>query len=363
MPPGPTAADRPLRVALLGFGLGGAAFHAPLVAATRGLALAAIVTRDPTRAAQARAAHPAAAILPDADAVWRDAAAYDAVIVTTPNRTHAPLALAAIAAGLPTVVDKPLARTADEARAVVEAARARGVPLTVYQNRRWDGDFCTVRRLVAEGALGDVLRLESRFERWRPVPKGGWREAGTAAEEGGGILLDLGAHVVDQARHLLGPVTHVYAEVERRRAGIASDDDAFVALTHAGGVRSHCWLSLVAAQGGPRFRVLGSRGAYVKSGTDPQEAALRGGTARPGSAGWGEEPEAAWGRLGSDEAARAVRTEPGDWPAFYRAWERTLRTGAPVPVDPDDAVATLAILDAARRSSATGAVVAMRGEG
>ena len=360
----------PLRVALVGYGVGGAAFHAPLVAATPGLTLAAIVTADPARRAQAAAAHPGARLLPDADAVWADAAAYDLAVVTTPNRTHVPLARAALAAGLPVVVDKPLAVTAADARALADEARARGLLLTVYQNRRWDGDLLTVRRLLAEGALGAPWRFESRFERWRPAPKGGWREQAPPAE-GGGLLYDLGSHLVDQALHLFGPATQVYAELDARRPGMTADDDAFVALTHAAGVRSHLWMSAVAAQPGPRLRVLGSRAAYVKHGLDVQEGALRTprpGDPRPGDPGWGEEPAERWGVLGAldaDEAlaadARRVPTERGAWPAFYAGVAAALRDGAPSPVPVAEAIAALDVLEAARRSAAERRVVALGG--
>jgi scyllo-inositol 2-dehydrogenase (NADP+) len=198
-----------------------------------------------------------------------------------------------------------------------------------------------------------VHRFESRFERWRPAPKPGWRELADP-EEAGGILYDLGSHLIDQALSLFGPARRVYAELERRRDGAAVDDDAFVALSHHSGVRSHLWMSAVAAQPGPRLRVLGSRGAYVKWGMDVQEEALRGG-ARPG-AGWGEEPEPRWGTLGADEDVRPVPTEPGDYPAFYRGVAAALREGAPPPVDPADAVAALEVIEAARRSAAEGRV-------
>ncbi|HEX6057701.1 MAG TPA: Gfo/Idh/MocA family oxidoreductase [Gemmatimonadaceae bacterium] len=345
-----------LRVGLIGFGTAGAAFHAPLIATTPGLRLAAIVTREPARRAQAGREHPGAAILDDADALLARAAALDLAVVATPNRTHVPLAMAALEAGLAVVVDKPLATSAADARALVSEARRRGRMLTVYQNRRWDGDFLTMRRLVAEGAVGEPLRLESRFERWRPTPKPGWRESGDPAE-GGGLLFDLGSHLVDQALLLLGPVVRVYAELDRRRPDVRTDDDAFVALEHATGARSHLHMNVVSAQTGPRFRLLGRRGSYVKHGLDVQEEALRGG-ARPGP-GWGEEPEERWGRLGVGDEARPVRTEPGAYPRFYDVVAESLRTGAPPPVDPADAVAALEVIEAARRSAHERVVVAM----
>ena len=344
-----------LRVGLIGYGLAGSAFHAPLIAATPGLRLAAIVTANPERVRRARAEHPDAAILDSADRLWERAGELDLAVVASPNRTHAPLARAALAAGLPVVVDKPLAVTAAEGRALVEEARRRSLLLTVFNNRRWDGDFLTLRRLLADGALGDVHRFESRFERWRPAPKPGWRERGDPAEAGG-VLYDLGSHLIDQALVLFGPVSRVYAELDRRRPGVEVDDDVFLALTHASGVRSHLWTSAAAPEHGLRLRVLGSRAAYVKRGMDVQEEALRGGGS-PDGPGWGEEPRERWGRAGVGEAWTPVPTEPGAYPAFYAGVAEALRAGGPPPVDPADAVAGLEVIDAAQRSAADGAVV------
>jgi scyllo-inositol 2-dehydrogenase (NADP+) len=336
----------PAQVALLGYGLAGSVFHAPFIATTPGLRLAVVVTRNEERRAQALREHPDVVLLGTADEVWGRAAEIDLVVVATPNSSHAPLAHAALDAGLAVVVDKPFALTAAEGRAVVEAARVRGLMLTVFQNRRWDGDFLTLRRLLDEGRLGRVHRFESRFERWRPRPSGGWRERGGAAEAGG-LLYDLGSHLVDQALQLFGGVSNVYAELDVRREGAAVDDDDFLALEHESGVRSHLWMSALAADQAPRFRVLGDRAAFVKHGLDAQEAALRAGRS-PGEPGWGEEPRDLWGRLVVDGEAQEVRTEPGSYGSFYAAVERTLRESASPPVDPSDAVAALEILDAAR---------------
>lgn len=341
-----------LRVGLLGYGVAGRVFHAPLITATPGLRLDAVVTRDPRRREQVRAEHPDARLVDGAEQLWRAADSLDLVVVATPNRQHVPMARAAVAAGLPVVVDKPLAPTAAQGRALVAEAAAAGVPLTVFQNRRWDGDFLTVRRLVAAGELGRVARFESRFERWRPAIKPGWRESG-APGEAGGALFDLGAHLIDQAVQLFGPVTRLYAEVDRRRPDAAVDDDAFVALTHAGGVRSHLWTSAVAAQLGPRMRVLGDRAAYTTYGLDPQEAALREG-GRPGTPGWGEVTADRYGRLGADGELRAVPTEAGRYQDFYAQLVAALRDGAPLPVDPADAVAVVELIELAHRSAAEG---------
>jgi predicted dehydrogenase len=348
-----------MRVALLGYGLGGSVFHAPLVAATPGLELAAVVTRDPQRQAAVRARYPDAEVVDDAARLWRDADRFDLVVVTTPNDTHVPLALAAVAAGLPVVVDKPLAITAADGERLVQAADAAGVPLTVFHNRRFDGDLLTVQRLLVDGALGRVHRFESRFERWRPRPRpDAWRETEPPAG-GGGLLLDLGSHLVDQAVRLFGRPLRVYAEVDARRAGVRGDDDVFVALEHPGGVRSHLWASALAGQLGPRFRVLGDRAAYVKHGLDGQEEALRTG-AVPGDPGFGAEPPEAFGQLHTgDGSAVAVPTAHGDYRRFYAMVAAALRGDGPLPVAASEAVEVLHILEAARLSAERREVVAL----
>ena len=358
-PLGAPSATTPLRVGLVGYGLAGSVFHAPLIAATEGLVLDTVVTSNPERQAQGRAEHPGVRIATSPDELFERSAELDLIVVASPNRTHVPLATTALEAGLPVVVDKPVAGTAAEARELAALADERGLLLSVFQNRRWDNDFLTLRHLLAEGELGDVWRFESRFERWRPQPKGGWRESGDPAEIGG-LLYDLGSHVGDQALTLFGPVTGVYAESDVRRPGAEADDDTFIALTHAGGVRSHLHVSATAAQLGPRFRVLGSKAGYVKYGLDPQEAALREGE-RPG-ADWGREPESAWGRIGSGESPATgggapVPTLPGDYPAYYAAVTRALRDGGANPVTALEAAAALDVLEAARRSARDGVVV------
>ncbi|MGA5165221.1 MULTISPECIES: Gfo/Idh/MocA family oxidoreductase [Streptomyces] len=351
----------PLRVGLVGYGLAGSVFHAPLIAATEDLVLDTVVTSAPERRQQARTAFPGVRFAASPDELWARAGELDLIVIASPNKTHVPLATAALEAGLPVVVDKPVAGTAAEARGLADLAEARGLLLSVFQNRRWDNDFLTLRALLERGELGDVQRFESRFERWRPQLKGGWRESGDP-EEFGGLLYDLGSHVVDQALVLFGPATRVYAEADVRREGAEADDDTFIAITHAGGVRSHLYVSATAAQLGPRFRVLGSRAGYVKYGLDPQEAALREG-ARPGP-GWGAEPDTLWGALGAGESpltggGTPVPSLPGDYPAYYAAVAAALRDGTPPPVTAREAAAALDVLEAARRSARDGVAVTL----
>jgi scyllo-inositol 2-dehydrogenase (NADP+) len=348
----------PLRGAIVGYGLAGAVFHAPLIAATPGLEVATIVTRDPGRRDQALRENPGARVVPSADEVWERAGEYDFAVIAARNDAHVPLARRGLDAGLAVVVDKPLAPSADEAAALVEHARAAGKLLTVFQNRRWDSDQRTLRRLLSEGELGDVLRYESRFERWRPeLREEAWRETAGSAE-GGGVLLDLGSHLVDQALQLFGPATHVYGEVQSRR-GAAGDDDAFVALCHRAGTYSHLRASALTAAPGPRLRVLGTRAAYVVPEVDGQEDALRAGRRPDDREKWGVEPEERWGRLVRGEEGEPVPSEPGAWPCFYAKVERALREGGAPPVDPDDAVTTLRVLEAARRSAIEQEVIAL----
>ncbi|MEV8393947.1 MULTISPECIES: Gfo/Idh/MocA family oxidoreductase [unclassified Streptomyces] len=358
-----TGTGTPTRVGLVGYGLAGSVFHAPLIAATDGLVLDTVVTSSQERREQARAEFPGVRFAASPDELWQRADSLDLIVIASPNKTHVPIATAALKAGLPVVVDKPVAGSAAEARELAALAEERGLLLSVFQNRRWDNDFLTLTRLVAAGELGDIQRFESRFERWRPQLKGGWRESG-AAEEIGGLLYDLGSHVVDQALVLFGPAVRVYAEADARRPGSETDDDTFIAITHANGVRSHLYASATTAQLGPRFRVLGSTAGYVKYGLDPQEADLREGR-RPGKGtGWGVEPESLWGRIGAGESpltggGHPVETEPGDYPAYYAGIATALREGTAPPVTAHEAAAALDVLEAARRSAREGTAVTL----
>jgi scyllo-inositol 2-dehydrogenase (NADP+) len=272
------------------------------------------------------------------------------VVVAAPNRAHVPLARASLRAGLPVAVDKPLAPTAAEGRELAAEAERLGVLLTVFHNRRWDADFLTVRRVIAEGGVGPPVRLESRFDRWRPdVAAGAWRES-PEPEEAGGLLADLGSHLIDQALVLFGPPVHVYAELDHRRPGALVDDDAFVALLHRGGERSHLAAGMLGAAPAPRFRLVGLAGTVETYGLDPQEDALREG-GRPDSPGWGRVPEERWGRLWDGAGSRRVPSEVGDYPAFYAALGRAIRTGGTPPIPAAEAVAVLEVIEAARRSA------------
>ncbi len=344
-----------LRVALAGYGLAGRVFHAPLIAAAPGLRLATVVTGNPARQSEVAADHPTAAVVASSAELLSRPDDFDVLVVATTNVVHVPLALAAIELGKAVVVDKPLALSADDAAGVVAAAAEAKVPLTVFQNRRWDSDQLTLRSLLDSGRLGEPLRYESRFERWRPEPRpDSWREALPAAE-GGGLLLDLGSHLVDQALRLFGPAASVYAEVDTRR-GLA-DDDVFIALEHVSGVRSHLWAGALAGAPGPRLRVLGSAGAFVLAGLDTQEDDLRA-TGRVWVGGH-PEPAARWGHLVRGDESEVVPALPGRWDAFYPLFAAAVRGEGEVPVQPEDAVRCLRTIEAARLAAAERRVVTL----
>jgi predicted dehydrogenase len=334
-----------VRFGLVGYGLGGRVFHAPLLASAATIDFAGVVTTNPDR--RAEVAEAGLTAYDDLAALAADGV--QAVAISTPATTHAELALSAIGLGLAVVVDKPFTLDAESAREVVAAAADAGVRLSVYQNRRWDSDTRTLAKLMADGTLGEVRRFESRFERWAPD-----RDPSPA---GGGTLLDFGSHLADGALFLHGPATRVYAEV-RGRGDL--DDDVFVALHHAGGVESHLWGSWRQAAPGPRLRVTGTTGTYIVDGIDSQEAVLKTGRS-PADLGdrWGVEPEQAWGRLYRGTTGATVRSERGRWDLFYPAFADAVEGRGDVPVDPHDAIRTLDVLDAARISAATGETVTL----
>ncbi|HEX7306065.1 Gfo/Idh/MocA family protein [Lentzea sp.] len=333
-----------MRTALVGYGLGGAAFHAPFIATTPGLEFSAVVTANPKRQAEVTARYPDTRVLSTLDEVW--SGNFDLVVITTPNRFHATHARQVLEHGLNVVVDKPFAASAAEARALASIAHSRNLLLAPFHNRRWDGDFLTVRKLLAANTLGKVHRFESRFERYRPEIKNSWKESGDPKDLGS-ILYDLGTHLIDQSVALFGRPRSVHAEINTVRPTAKADDDVFLALTHDSGVRPHLWMSALAADQGPRFRVLGHDAAYVKHGMDPQEELLKAGET-PATPGWGEDPEENWGTVNG----QPHKTEPGAYQDFYAAV-----AAGKAPVPPQDAVTGLEIIEAAKQSATTGDTV------
>lgn len=341
-----------VRTALFGFGISGRVFHAPLIHADSQYLLAAIVTGEPGRAAAARALYPNARIVPTPEKLFSLVDAgdldLDLSVIGTPPVTHKHLALAALERGLHVVVDKPFVPSSEEAEELITAAAGAGCVLTVFQNRRWDGDFLTLQQLIRDGKLGEVRTFESRFEWWMPNGFRNWRDEASLSE-GGGILHDLGAHLIDQAVKLFGPVVEVHGETRRHGDPSQSDadQDSFVSLLHASGTRSRLWMNGQAPRPGPRFHVVGSHAAYTKWGLDGQENALAEGML-PSDPQYGVEPQESWGTVGVGTSCTLEPTSPGAYPQFYSQLAQALQSGATVPVDPRDAVEVLRIIESAR---------------
>ncbi len=345
-------------VAVIGFGLAGRVFHAPFVSAVPGLKLEAIVQRRGDEAAQA---YPQSRILRSVEEALTDKA-ISLIAVGTPNETHYELAKQALLAGKHVVIDKPFAASSEQARELIALSGERGLVLAPFHNRRWDGDFKTVRRILASGELGRLATFESHFDRFRPLPREGtWKEAGNDAN---GMLFDLGPHLVDQALALFGAPEAITASVRRDRDATAIED-AFDITLHYPRLLAICRATMLAAEPAPRFLLHGTLGSFRKYGLDPQEPALVGGAKVPpigDSREWLAEPESAWGTLvvapNPAEPGKlnrtTVKTELGDYRDFYANVRNAVLGKASLDVKAEDGLKVIRLLELARQSSAEG---------
>jgi predicted dehydrogenase len=336
-------------VALIGFGYAGRVFHAPLIAATPGLALAAIGSRQGSRVGSA---YPGVDVIPDPLAAARHPD-IDLVVIATPNDTHAPLAETALRAGKHVVVDKPFTITLAEARALAAIAGAAGRVLSVFQNRRWDSDFLGVARELLAGRIGEILELRSEMSRYRPQIRDRWRER---AGPGAGIWYDLGPHLIDQALVLFGPPETVLADLQIQRSGGAAVD-WFEAILGYGRKRVILTSSMLAADSGRRFLVRGTSGSLLKRRGDPQEKQLVSGRT-PGSPGWGSDPDPLLLIAGEAASPAEVAAPAGNYLGYYLALRDALRGEAEPPVTPGQAATVMAIIEAGMRSAEEGRRVA-----
>ncbi len=355
--------DREIGVEIVGFGLGGRVFHSPFVNAVSGLRLAAILQRKGDEAARA---YPAAQIVRSLDELLANRA-IELIVVTTPNATHFELARQALEAGKHVVIDKPFTATSKEALELSQLARSKGRLAVPFHNRRWDGDFLTVKKLIAEQALGRLVTFESHFDRFRPVPREGrWQEAGNPAN---GMLFDLGPHLVDQALALFGLPNSITASVRSDRDGTAIEDAFDITLSYPGenGKRllAHCRTSYLACDNSPKFLLHGTIGSFRKHGLDPQEPALVGGATVPAQGSpevWFQERESAWGKLTVASSPVAperliesqVKTEVGDYRGFYANVRDAILGAAPLAVTAEDGLRVIRLLELARQSSSEG---------
>jgi len=330
-----------LRVGIAGYGLAGRYFHAPLLKGC-GFDVAAIQTGNPERSAHALLDFPNTTVVATIEELV--AQQLDLVVVASANLVHAQHALAAIKAGIPVVVDKPMGRTLAETQEIVAAGETAGVSVSTFFNRRWDSDALTIKRVLASGVLGDVHRLDSRFERFRPdLNVTSWRENMSAAD-GGGQLLDLQPHLISTAIDWFGRAELVTATVRSLRGG--ADDDSVLVLQHESGVTSYLSASAVVGASGPRIRILGTKGALVISDLDPQEALLRAGKF-PENGTW-THPTTSQAFLHRGDLVEEIESIPGNYGHFYKAIELAITTGAPWPIPNSDALLVAALIDQAR---------------
>jgi predicted dehydrogenase len=322
-------------------------FHAPLISTNPLLRLTHIVQRHGDEAANA---YPQAKIVRDLDELLGDSTV-QLVVVATPNPTHFEIAQSALQAGKNVVIDKPFTNSTTEADELITLSREMGRLLSVFQNRRWDGDFLTVRQILEKRLLGRVAEFESRFDRFRPTrnPKA-WREQPLP---GSGLLYDLGSHLLDQAVVLFGRPSTVYAELRRQRENAVADDSVLIHLEFSQ-VRATLRAGVLVCAPSPRFVLYGTEGSYVKYGLDPQEAALKSG-ALPGPMDWGDEKEEAWGTLTHCDPApqrEIYPTLPGSYPSYYTNIARALRGEEELAVKPEQAREIIRLIELAEQSNA-----------
>jgi predicted dehydrogenase len=342
--------EDPIRVALIGYGFAGRTFHAPLIAATPRLVLVAVASRND---AKVHVDWPEVDVIADPLQAVTDERV-DMVVIASANDTHAPLTRAALEAHKHVVVDKPFTLNLGEARELVALAARYDRLLSVFQNRRWDSDYLGVKRVIEQGMLGAVTHFESHFDRFRPQVRERWREI---IGPGSGLWFDLGPHLIDQALQLFGLPDRIQANFAKQRDDAQVGDWAHVLLEY-GSRRAILHASMLVAGGSPRFIVHGSKGSLVKQHQDQQEAQLLAGC-RPGDPGWGEDPDTLLYYDGSGGEPRALPTPPGDQRRFYAAVRDALRGGGANPVPPIEAVAVMAVIEAAVESAATGHTVTL----
>ena len=328
------------------FGMSGKVFHAPLLNIHKGFHLKTIVERSKN---EASALYPEVEIVSEFDTLLQDKE-IELVIINTPDPSHYEMALAAIQAGKHVVVEKPFTQTLKQANSLIEAAMQKGVMLSVFQNRRWDGDFLTVQRVIKNNLLGKLVEFESHFDRFRNfIQPGTWKEK---AESGTGMLYNLGSHLIDQALVLFGMPDAVNAEIRIMRPGGVVDDCFDIRLSYSD-VKVTLKASILVRETGPKYFLHGTNGSFIKSGLDVQEEALKAGVI-PGTQGWGAEPEKNWGVLNTDvndlHFKGKIKTVPGNYLAYYDNIYEHIVEGKPLAVKPEQAADTIKIIEAVFKS-------------
>lgn len=339
-----------INVGLVGFGMAGSVFHAPFITNVPGLRLTKIRETRSANIAVANERYPEAEIVKDVKAIFEDAA-IDLVVLATPNSSHLSLAKEALQAGKHVVVEKPFTVTSAEADELIELAESKGKLLTVFQNRRWDSDFKTIVKIVSENLLGEVVEYEAHFDRYRYFLKPDtWKEEDAP---GSGLLYDLGSHLIDQALCLFGLPSEVSADLRTQREGSEIIDNFHLMLFYPN-LRVILKAGMLVREQGPRYKIYGDRGSFLKHGMDVQEAALKEGQFPKGSANWGIEPEEIWGKLNTDyeglHIVGKIESEAGDYTAFYSNVYNALLEEEELEVKPEQARNTIRVIELAIQS-------------
>jgi predicted dehydrogenase len=352
--------DRPFSAGIASFGMSGRVFHAPLLAHHPAFHLKRIVERSTS---DAHALYPGALISRSVGDLLSDPA-LDLIVVNTPDQDHYGLAKSCLEAGKHVVVEKPFTQTVGQGEELIELASSKNRILSVFQNRRWDGDFLTVRKVIDGGALGRIVEYESHFDRFRPaIQRASWKED---PESGTGLLWNLGSHMIDQALSLFGMPGGISAHLRIVRNGGAVNDWFDLHLQYPS-LMVALKASYLAREPRPRFLLHGDRGSYVKYGVDPQEEALKRGSI-PDCPGWGMEAEGWWGLLHTEQEGVARRerfpTIPGNYSAYYDNIAAAIAGGETLAVTASQALDVIRIIDLARRSEGEGGhMVAVRPPG
>ena len=336
-----------LKVGIAGYGLAGRSFHAPILAGTN-FEVTAVLTTNDVRKRHAKEDFPTVKIVSTIEELC--AQDLDLIVIASGNQVHLSQALTAINAGIPTVVDKPMGINVAQTREILDAADSAGVAVTTYFNRKWDSDILTLKRVIRDGQIGRVIRMDSRFERFRPqLNPQSWRE-NNSPEDGGGLLLDLMPHLISTAIECFGPANLKSSSIRSVRGG--ADDDCVLVLAHETGVESILSASAVVGAPGPRCRVIGSEGAFVVKELDPQEALLRAGKA-PKDGKW-EEGTSSQAFIHRGDSVEEFKTDPGNYASFYSLVHEAIVNKTAMPISPEEILAVAQIIDKAREINSHG---------
>jgi len=349
----------PIKTGIASFGMSGMVFHAPLLHSNPGFEITAIVERNQEKS---REKYSCSKLFRSFEELLRDKET-ELIIVNTPDNLHFEHARLALEAGKHVVIEKPFVQKHDEALVLMKLAKKKKLILTVFQNRRWDGDFMTVQKVIKDKMLGRLVSFESHFDRYRNfIQEGTWKEESAS---GTGIVYNLGSHLIDQALVLFGKPKAVNADIRTLRSNGSVDDYFDIRLEYADNLCVSVRGSLLVKEPGPRYILHGTEGSFLKWGTDPQEQDLKDGKL-PGEAGWGKEHDDQWGLLNNLEKGKAFRgkieTIPGNYQKYYDSLYKAIREGGEVPVKPEDAALGIRIINAAFQSMREGKKVGLGSE-